>query len=160
MTTIVQTPDVTELSELHRVMQQVICGCPYYDEVAIQHESYTASEVFQYYQSKDHIFLVVKREDKIVGFLHAHDDFGTCWVNWIGVLPEYRRQGISRALLSTLEQIVCPAKKLHKIWLDVKVENIESCKLFAGKGYQLEATLLNHWYRADFYIYSKQLRVL
>lgn len=56
-------------------------------------------------------FPVALRGDRIVGFAQA--DLPTGWVNWIGVSPDERRQGIGRLLVGEVARAVRASRGTH-----------------------------------------------
>jgi ribosomal protein S18 acetylase RimI-like enzyme len=58
-------------------------------------------------------FLAARRGDRIVGFVQAEMPSG--WINWIGVVPEERRQGIGRALVGMIAVAVRDAVGSHMV---------------------------------------------
>src|SRR5512135_817717 len=71
---------------------------------------------------------------QMVGFIagDARRDEGMAWIATLGVLPEYRRQGIARALLLECE------KRLHtnRLRLCVRLDNDGAIRLYEQEGYQ------------------------
>jgi ribosomal protein S18 acetylase RimI-like enzyme len=57
---------------------------------------------------------------------------GMAWIATVGVLPEYRRQGIARALLLECEKLLNTAR----IRLCVRTENTGAIQLYEEEGYQ------------------------
>jgi ribosomal-protein-alanine acetyltransferase len=66
----------------------------------------------------------------IAGDLRRGEGLG--WIATIGVLPEYRRQGIARALLHECEKQM----NITRLRLCVRTENVEAIKLYEAEGYQ------------------------
>ncbi len=58
-------------------------------------------------------FVAARRGDEIVGFAQAALPDG--WINWIGVVPDERRQGIARALLGEIAVAVRDAVGSHLV---------------------------------------------
>lgn len=56
-------------------------------------------------------FLVARRGDRIVGFAQAAVPEG--WINWFGVVPSERREGVGRALLGEIARAVAAARGTH-----------------------------------------------
>ena len=71
--------------------------------------------------------------DKMIGFVAGEKKSSDlAWIATIGVLPEYRRQGIAAALLQECEarlNVAC-------IRLSVRLENSGAIRLYEGFGYQ------------------------
>ena len=60
-------------------------------------------------------------------------------VHWMMVLPRYRRLGIARLMLSTLETAVWDAGE-RQIWLETHEAWEEAARLYRSRGYQPVAT--------------------
>lgn len=56
-------------------------------------------------------------------------------VHWLAVLPTYRRRGIGRLLMSTLEAEVWDAGG-RQVWLETHAKWREAAELYAALGYQ------------------------
>ena len=80
------------------------------------------------------IRLKAVQDDLMVGFIAGdpRPSQGFSWIATVGVLPEYRRQGIGRALLYGCEdQLPTPSVRLS-----VRKENTEAIQLYREQGYQ------------------------
>jgi ribosomal protein S18 acetylase RimI-like enzyme len=53
------------------------------------------------------------------------------WIATVGVLPEYRRQGVGRALIEECEK----SMKMQHVRLNVRVNNAEAIALYEKMGY-------------------------
>jgi ribosomal protein S18 acetylase RimI-like enzyme len=73
-------------------------------------------------------------DHRMVGFIAGDPrrTEGMAWIATLGVLPEYQRQGIGRALLLECE------KRLHanRLRLCVRLDNTGAIKLYEQEGYQ------------------------
>lgn len=68
---------------------------------------------------KFHQGLVAELENKVVGFITYSSFEGEVFISWLGVLPEYQRNGIGKKLVLTLEE------KLKKMGIKkLKVETL------------------------------------
>jgi ribosomal protein S18 acetylase RimI-like enzyme len=79
------------------------------------------------------IRLKAVEDGRMVGFIAGdpHPREGLAWIATVGVLPEYRRRGIGKALLD-----VCEAQlKLPRIRLSVRTSNLEAIQLYEKSGY-------------------------
>ena len=72
-------------------------------------------------------------DGRMVGFIAGDPrrSEGMAWIATLGVLPEYRRQGIARALLLECE------KRLHtdRLRLCVRLDNAPAIRLYEQEGY-------------------------
>jgi len=73
-------------------------------------------------------------DGKMIGFIAG--DFrpseNLAWIATVGVLPEYRRQGIGEALVLACEQHL----RVPEVRLSVRVSNLEAIHLYERLGYQ------------------------
>ena len=77
-------------------------------------------------------------DGQMVGFIAAdiRRGEGAAWVATIGVLPEYRQQGIGTALLQTCEKRLA----VPRIRLSVRISNGDAIRLYMRLGYQRSGT--------------------
>jgi ribosomal protein S18 acetylase RimI-like enzyme len=77
--------------------------------------------------------------DQMVGFIGGERQLNRKlgWVTTLGVLPNYRRQGIALALLSRCEQDL----NMPVVRLSVRASNQAAIALYEGQGY----TIINRW---------------
>ena len=94
-----------DAKELAGLIRRVIKESPYYSVEAKKYESgmYSSTNVASSLQDRNAMFLVGKDETGIRGFLHGNYDYGTFWINWIGVDADSLRAGLAAALLYHLE---------------------------------------------------------
>jgi ribosomal protein S18 acetylase RimI-like enzyme len=81
------------------------------------------------------IRLKAVQDGKMIGFIAGdpHPKEGVGWIATLGVLPEYRRQGIASVLLGRCEQEL----NLPRIRLSVRKDNEGALKLYYNTGYAL-----------------------
>ena len=105
--------------------------------------------------NKDRIILTgCNREGNIIGVLLGAlnlDGVGT--VNWLFVLPEYRKKGIARKMLSMVEKDFLK-RGCHKLVVTSEIAS----EFYRKIGYEREGLLKNHWWGKNFYIFSKVLK--
>jgi ribosomal protein S18 acetylase RimI-like enzyme len=94
--------------------------------------------------------------EKMVGFVAGDIRYSEkrAWIATIGVLPEYRRQGIGSALLQACEERL-PVKSVR---LCVRAENKPAIEMYRVYGYQ-ETAIWPRYYtdRADAVVMEKEL---
>lgn len=73
-------------------------------------------------------------------------------VNWLYVLPEYRKEGLARKMLSKVEKEFLQ-RGCHKLVVTSEIAS----GFYRKIGYKKEGLLKNHWWGKDFYIFSKVL---
>ncbi len=86
------------------------------------------------------LFLVALLEDQIVGTAMAGFDGHRGWVYYLGVDPEFQRQGIGTSLMKRVESrlmgLGCP-----KLNLQIRANNIEVQAFYESLGYYAEDRL-------------------
>jgi len=82
-------------------------------------------------------------DTRMVGFISGdpRPSEGWGWVTTLGVLPEYRRQGIARRLLAECESRM----SLAKVRLSVRRSNLSAIQLYNQAGYQ-QVEVWSHYY--------------
>jgi len=72
--------------------------------------------------------------EKMAGFIAGEGRFNdqTGWILTLGVLPEYRRMGIAKALLAECERRL----KMPTVKLTVRCSNLSAIRLYEGLDYQ------------------------
>ena len=86
------------------------------------------------------LFLVGETGQCIVATAMAGFDGHRGWINYLGVAPEYRRQGLARALVERVEALLrergCP-----KLNLQVRSDNTEALGFYSALGYGQDAVI-------------------
>lgn len=77
---------------------------------------------------------VFEKDNRICGFLHAHIICETANIQNMAVYPEFRRQGIGRALLQALAEEL-PKGKEAEILLEVRESNIAARAFYQAFGF-------------------------
>ncbi len=153
-------PDISPIS-LHEfdglaaLMRSTIEGLSYYNERAKDAElaKYTAAGLRALRDSDSHAVLVARDDRGLIGFCVSRYDDGTIWLSWFGTAARVRRQGVAAALLQALAKTL-PARNAHKIWCDSRVDNVESASVLERAGFRRIATLTNHWFGQDYYLWE------
>lgn len=95
------------------------------------------------------------RDDQMIGFVAGDQKSADlAWIATIGVLPEYRRQGIAAALLRECEAQLDVAR----IRLSVRLGNTGAIRLYENFGYQ-RVDIWPEYYRdgSDALVFEKQI---
>ena len=89
----------------------------------------------------------------IIGFCVSRYDDGTIWLSWFGTATRARGRGVGAALLAALAQTL-PSRNAHKIWCDSRTDNTESRSALERAGFRRIATLTNHWFGQDYFLWE------
>ncbi len=145
-----------DIKSLSKIGRQIISTTDYYSNSAKKAEikKFNLSELEKDLKNNKKLFLLAKDKEKIVGFCFGHLDCGTFWLDWIGVLPEHRKNKIGTALIKSIET---GAQKLgaHKIWCDSLENNKESINLLSKCDFKKMTLIKKHWYKQNFYLWQK-----
>lgn len=87
---------------------------------------------------------VAVRDGKVLGYAGMRCVAGEAYINNVAVFPQYRRQGVARALM---EQLILQAQEdCAFITLEVRASNEAALLLYHGLGFEVKGL------RRDFYI--------
>lgn len=81
------------------------------------------------------LILVAQKESKIVGVIIGTVDNNKAYYYRLAVHPDYRRQGIGRSLIRTLDQRF-QNRKVKKIMIALDPHNVHLRSFFESLGYQ------------------------
>ncbi len=126
-----------------------------YNEKARQAEykKYTATNLRARAAADPHSILVARDDAGLTGFCVSRFDDGTVWLDWFGTADRARGRGIGAALLAALAATL-PARDAHKTWCDSRTDNLKSKSVLERAGYKRIATLTNHWYGQDYFLWE------
>lgn len=100
------------------------------------------------------VIFVVKAAGNHLGVtLGSYSGDGIGIVNWIYVLPQYRKMGVARQMLGRMEQEFAQ-QNCHKLTVTTEV----TPEFYRRLGYNQEAIFKRHWWGKDFYLFSKFLK--
>ena len=136
-------------------MHATIRPLAYYNEQALRAElsKYTAGTLRSMLTSDPAAVLVARDGADLTGFCVSRFDDGTIWLSWFGTAPGARRRGVGAALLAGLAKTL-PSRRAHKIWCDSRTDNTESASVLERTGFRRIATLTNHWYGQDYFLWE------
>lgn len=107
--------------------------------------------VFEHYIRRRAIFKVAEHCGKVVGYVLAETENGSCHVISVAVLPEYRRLGIGRALVeSAIGE--CRRRGSTIAYLEVHVENEAAIGLYRKLDFKVVG-LIRDYYGAGKHAY-------
>lgn len=140
------------------LFRRIIICCPYYSAAAKRDQirEHVGKDFNARLRRKANIYLAAYDGRELCGFCFGKEDAGTFWIEWYGVAPEHRRQGIARALMVNLARTV-RKRSIPKLWCDSRTSNRESNGMLRSMGFRRIVKIRNHWYGHDFYLWEKSL---
>ena len=144
-----------EIDALVTLMRDTIQPLAYYNERARRAElaKYTTDGLRSLVAEDPQAVLVARDSSGLLGFRVSRFDDGTIWLSWFGTAARARGGGIGASLLAALANTL-PSRQAHKIWCDSRVDNKESKSVLERAGFRRIATLTNHWYGQDFFLWE------
>jgi ribosomal protein S18 acetylase RimI-like enzyme len=144
-----------EVDAVAALMRSVIEPLAYYNAPAIVSElaKYSADALRALHAGDPQAVLVARDGDALAGFCVSRFDDGTIWLSWFGVASRARGRGVGGALIAALQATV-PSRGAHKIWCDSRTDNVESRAVLERAGFRQVATLADHWYHQDYYLWE------
>jgi RimJ/RimL family protein N-acetyltransferase len=145
-----------EAEEVATLFRAIIANLTYYNELAVQTEleKYSAPNLLIKRHEDPYSIIVLKAEQKIIGYCFSRFDDYTVWLEWFGVAMEHRKKGLGAALLQMLEE-ASKERKSHKIWCDCRTDNARSKIVLENNGFELITEIKRHWYGQDFFLWQK-----
>ncbi len=80
------------------------------------------------------LWLVAVDADTVVGYVGSQSVMGEADMMNLAVLPQYRRQGVAKALVLRLIDAL-RAKEVHSLTLEVRASNAPAAALYASLGF-------------------------
>jgi ribosomal protein S18 acetylase RimI-like enzyme len=144
-----------EMDAVAALMRDTIQPLSYYNDRAIRAElaKYVPDRLRALVAGDPQAVLVARDERGPVGFCVSRFDDGTIWLDWFGTAARSRGRGVGSALLAGLAATL-PSRDAHKIWCDSRTDNVESKSVLERAGYRRMATLTNHWYQQDYFLWE------
>jgi ribosomal protein S18 acetylase RimI-like enzyme len=144
-----------EFDAVAALMRDTIQPLAYYNERARRTElaKYSADGLRSLVAEDPQAVLVARDSSGPIGFCVSRYDDGTIWLSWFGTDARARGRGVGGSLLAALAKTL-PSRHAHKIWCDSRVENTPSQSVLARAGFRRIATLTNHWYGQDFFLWE------
>lgn len=145
-----------EAEAVEDLFRTVVSPLTYYNQRALAEEvaKYRAARLSKMVQEDPDAILVARSETGLMGFCLSSYDDGLLWLAWFGVSLDARGLGVGTKLLEALEESA-PRRRAHKVWCDTRTSNEASARVLERAGYSRIATLRNHWYGQDFYLWEK-----
>lgn len=144
-----------EVDALVTLMRDTIQPLTYYNARARRAElaKYTAAGLRALLAEDPQAVLVAHEDAGLVGFCVSRFDDGTVWLSWFGTTARARGRGVGASLLAALAATL-PSRHAHKIWCDSRTDNVESRSVLERAGFRRIATLTNHWFGQDFFLWE------
>ena len=104
------------------------------EKICFRHDAWSILDLVAVLTYPDVIRLKAVQDGKMIGFIAGDPRRakGFSWIATVGVLPDYRRQGIGRRLLRLCESQL-PTTRVR---LSVRISNENAIQLYRQEGYQ------------------------
>lgn len=144
-----------EIDALAELMRATIEPLTYYNAEARRAElvKYNAAALRALAADDPQAVLVARDQADLIGFCVSRYDDGTIWLSWFGTAARARGRGTGAALLAALANTLA-ARHAHKIWCDSRTDNTESRSVLERAGFRRIATLTNHWFGQDYFLWE------
>jgi ribosomal protein S18 acetylase RimI-like enzyme len=144
-----------EIEAVASLMRGTIQPLAYYNEQArrVELAKYTADTLRSLIADDPQAVLVARDGAELIGFCVSRFDDGTVWLDWFGTDVRARSRGVGASLLVALTKTL-PSRNAHKIWCDSRTDNATSKSVLERAGYRRIATLTNHWYGQDYFLWE------
>lgn len=130
----------------------------YYPNEAMEFDltPHSAEEYRKRIALPDAFIIVAKERGRIVGVCSGRvvGKGGVASLDWLGIAPESRKQGIGNQLLEAVEEHVKDSG-CHKISLVTLPCLTDAVRLFFKRGWVPECNLTRHSWKVDFMVVSK-----
>ena len=107
------------------------------------------------WETERYKILVLDRKNNIVGYLNLKISAKVAKVRELLVAKRVRRQGIGKKLVLKAEKISIKSGA-HKIWLETG-EGWTAAEFYKSLGYKITGKLKNHYFKRNFFIFTKFL---
>lgn len=111
----------------------------------IQGSPWSKEQFMSFFESTHHYHIVVKKEEKIVGFLLLSSCFEEGEIELIGVSKSYQRRGIGKLLLNK-SFLLLKDKEVAHLLLEVRQSNQQAQSFYQGLGFK-EISRRKNYYR-------------
>lgn len=99
---------------------------------------------------------LIYADEEIVGFLSYSIMYERAEINYIFVLPEFRKNKIASKLLEKMNEELLE-KKIETVTLEVRITNEEAINLYQKNGFKIVSVRKNYYQDADGYLMVKDL---
>lgn len=88
-------------------------------------------------ENSPELFFVATEDERIIGTVMVGYEGHRGWINYLGVLPEYQRRGVGKALMDHAEEAL-QNLSCAKIQLQVRKSNLEIIHFYESIGFSIE----------------------
>lgn len=145
----------TDVAVYMKLVRTVIASTPIYSAKARAIEIKRTAVLIRK-RDTEHWFLVALDAGNQVGFAFGDAFGGVTWIDWIGVDPAHRREGIAEALMKAMVQFL-KRRGVRKVWFDTRTANRASIPFVRKLGCRKIGIVRNHWHGHDYYLWEKVL---
>ena len=145
-----------EVKEFHQVFSEVLSSqFPGYTPKVIKYlleKIYTESSFYYWLVNNSKTVLISKSNDLIIGFAVIDEPYGgVSFMRWLGIKPEFHRQGIGTSLINKWIEIA-RLQGCHKIEVAAQPEAKE---FYKKAGLDLEGKRIKSYFGIDQFVYGK-----
>ncbi len=155
----VRPANFRDLEKVSKLFGSIVTSLEYYNTLAKETElnKNTPSRLSERLKNDPlSIIIAENSNEKVVGFTFSHFNDYTVYLDWYGVDPTLRRNGIGKALLENTFE-ASKKRGAHKIWCDTRSTNEPSKSLLRKVGFRKIVEIKDHWYRQDFVFWERFL---
>ena len=104
--------------------------------------------IHTYLRAKNNISLGAFENDKLIGALLCNIDSNEGHIVLVAVHPEYRRRGIGKTLMLSIENY-CMEKLVRRLKLEVNVSNAPAINMYQKLGYRAVDIIRGYYENGD-----------
>jgi ribosomal protein S18 acetylase RimI-like enzyme len=146
---------ITDALALEALFRDVVAPLELYSLAARadQLAEYTAMEFARLMEADARSIVLATIEGAPAGFAIVTDEHGPIKLEWYGVHPSAREQGVGEALLRF---VLSGARQRSstRVWCDTRTDNLASNALLKRLGFRQLCVLPNHWYGQDYFLWD------
>jgi len=148
-----------DIKQALALLNQAFRGRPLYTLVGLGRREvfFTPRQLKMALRNPYMLFLVAKHGKKVVGFSNVWAIYGGVGLSgWLVVHPDYRHQGIGRAL-AMAEAKICKARGCHTLITVSRTGNTAGEGLLKATDWKKLIQLKRYWYKQDYWLWEHRL---
>ncbi|MEM0444439.1 MAG: ribosomal protein S18-alanine N-acetyltransferase [Nitrososphaerota archaeon] len=119
-------------------------------------ENYSYSFFYSIFKANPESFLVAEVNSSVIGYVMCRVEWGGSKIDTlrlrklghivsVAVLPEYRRRGIGRALMTEAINVLRKVYGCDEIYLEVRITNVQAINLYHSIGFKVVRVAKNYY---------------